>query len=253
MGKIVVITAGKGGCGKTLLTAALGSTLADLGKKVCLLDACLGMRSLDLALNMQDRVVFDLYDLSEEICGVEQALLSVRDRLSMVAAPQQDLPGGFGEKQFARVIERLKSRFDYLLVDTPGALSAITLLAVRHADEAVLVTLPCTAGERNTERAASILREQTDIPLHLLMNCCPKPRSGESEIFDPEAISAYLDLPLLGAVPLHEAAFATCLPWTQAGAWPEKVQSAVREAALRLDGKSIPLKAWKERRFPWRF
>ena len=129
MGKIIALAAGKGGTGKTLLTAALGERLAARGEQACLLDACAGLRGLDLSLGLQDQVVFDWLDLSREDCAMEQALLrGVGESLPcLIAAPQDLLPEDVDIAQLQKLLTRLQKRFDYVLIDTPSGIGSLTM------------------------------------------------------------------------------------------------------------------------------
>lgn len=250
MGKIIAITAGKGGSGKTTLTALLGAALAAQEKKVCLVDVCVGMRGLDMALHVQDKVVYDLYDLCEELCSMEQALLRQdQPALHMIAAPQLEVTEEMQGAKLQKCLERLKKRFDYVLLDTPGVSAPFTMALCRQADEIILVTIPGNAAARNAERAAAILREATDAPLWLLYNCYTGSGKQKSA---PDAEAAYLDIPLLGVIPLHESMFFTAVLEDKTPEnYPEKMRSAALEAAKRLNGENIPMKNYGARRFPW--
>ena len=128
MGKIIALAAGKGGTGKTLLTAALGERLAARAPQVCLLDACAGLRGLDLSLGLQDQVVFDWLDLSREDCTMEQALLrgAGEGQPYLLAAPQDLLPEDVDIAQLQKLLTRLQKRFDYVLIDTPSGIGSLT-------------------------------------------------------------------------------------------------------------------------------
>lgn len=252
MGKIIAITAGKGGSGKTALTAMLGLSLARQGKNVCLVDLCLGMRGLDMALGLQDQVVYDLFDLAQDECAMEQALLksAQSDNLHLVAAPQQEIADGLGERPLRRALERLQKRFDAVLLDTPDVLFPITQRACALADEMMLITLPGPCGERNAERAAALLHEKSSAPLSLIVNCYDKRLAASGKASAPDALSAYLDAPLIGLIPFSEEMRVAGLCGA-VDAYPDRTMAAADEIAQRLSGKDIPLKI-AVRRFPWR-
>ena len=152
MGKIIALAAGKGGTGKTLLTAALGERLAARGEQVCLLDACAGLRGLDLSLGLQDQVVFDWLDLSREDCAMEQALLRGvgEGQPYLLAAPQDLLPEDVDIAQLQKLLTRLQKRFDYVLIDTPSGIGSLTRSLCAMADETVLITTMDDASQRGT-------------------------------------------------------------------------------------------------------
>ena len=252
MGKIIVITGAKGGCGKTTLAAALGWALAEMGKSACLCDLCLGQRGLDLALGLENKVVFDLGDLACEDCTMEQALVGASiSNLSMIAAPAVSIGQEAGEKLLQKALPRLQKRFDYLVLDTPGAFDSLTQTACKMADDVVLVTVPGNAAARNTERASALLHDLTQAPLHLLMNCLDKKQIAAGRVPAPEAQAAYLDVPLIGNISLHEALYEASLARRLPGEYPERIRKEVFDTARRLCGEDIPLKPCVVRRFPW--
>lgn len=251
MGKIIAITSGKGGTGKTLLTAALGMTLAETGKKVCLVDGCFGMRGLDIALGAQDKVVFDFCDFCGNICTMEQALVKIRGgELYLLAAPQL-VPEDIERKQLVKGMERLKKRFDWVLIDTPviAVPTASELLAL--ADETLLISVPGDEAARNTERAAALIREKCDAPLSLMMNFFSKQLVTAGRVEPPDAIAAYLDVPLLGLVPYDEAIYHAAYEGRLLDEYPENVRDVLGRIALRLEGRQVPMKTYRARRLPW--
>ena len=250
MGKIIVLTGGKNGCGKTTLTAALGNALAGLGKTVCAVDACLGRRGLDLPLGLQDQVVYDLCDLADGACTMEQALLSAgREGLFLVSAPAEaaeERP----LKPLCKAAERLAKRFDFVLIDAPNTQSEVTLALCGAADEAVLITVPGDEAARATEQAAALLRERTQAPVSLVMNRHDARLPGIS-LPAPDALAAWLDLPLLGVVSRSEAVYVASFTHP-VPVYPEKIRRQIEALARRLCGESVPLSIEKARRFPWR-
>lgn len=251
MGKIIAITSSKGGAGKTLLTAALGMTLAEMGKKVCLTDACFGLRGLDIALGMQDKVVFDLMDLCGEVCDMEQALVKLdRGEAYLIAAPQL-IPDPLDEKSLSRGLNRLRKRFDYVLTDTPAALMPGAAQVLSRADEILLLTVPGDEAARNAERVSALIRDMTSAPVSLIMNFFSKRLVASGRVPPPDAISAYLDIPLAGIVPACEAIHCAAFEGRPLAAYPDKLRAAVRDIALTLCGQAVQLKTYHARRLPW--
>ena len=251
MGEMIALTGCKGGCGVTALTAALGRELARLGKKTCLADLCFGLRGLDMALRAQDRVVFDLLDLSQNVCPMEQALIPIDTNLHLVAAPQTQAPDDWTEKSLSHVLERLKKRFDFVLLDVPIATNPLAKIACCLADETVIVTVPGDMADRNTERVCALLRDNPDARLYLLMNRFSDRLIKGGLTPAPDATAAYLDMPLLGVIPQHEDVYAASFLKNTPQAFAAPVQSALHDAALRLTGEDVPLKQIRARRFPW--
>jgi len=253
MGKTIAITGAKGGCGKTLLTGALGAAIAAAGKKVCLVDGCIGLRGLDILLGVQDRVVFDWLDLCEKTCSVEQALIPAeRLNVRFIAAPQQEIDMGEIPEAFCKLTDRLKKRFDAVLLDIPGDLTPFMRQVCADADEAMLISVPGDAAARNAERMASLLYEtRGGKPISLVMNFFEKHLVTRGKTPAPDAVAAYLDLPLIGLIPASEALGDALFDHKLPDEYPERVKKAVEEMAQRLEGKDVPLPSFHERRFPW--
>lgn len=254
MGKIIALAAGKGGTGKSLLTAALGERLAARGKQVCLLDACAGLRGLDLCLGLQDQVVFDWLDLSREDCTMEQALLrGVGEGLpALLAAPQDLLPEQADISQLQKLLTRLQKRFDYVLIDTPSGICSLTRGLCAMADEIILITTMDDAAQRGTERLSALLREaQSDAAICLLVNCMA-PTRGKHASEAAAALAGYLDLPLCAAIGIDSTiitadARRAAAQGTRSPQW----LTALEQAADQLCGGDAPLKQDRVRRKLW--
>ena len=251
MGNLIAFTGCKGGCGVTAMTAALGRELAALHHKTCLVDLCFGLRGLDMALRVQDKVVFDLLDLSQDVCSMEQALIQIGDNLHLIAAPQMNASDDWTEKSLRHVLERLKKRFDFVLLDVPAVTDPLARMTCDLADETVIVTEPGDMADRNAERVCALLREKPDARLRLLMNRFSDRLIKGGLTPAPDATAAYLDVPLLGVIPQHEDVYAASFLKNTPQAFAAPVQSALHDAALRLTGEDVPLKQIRARRFPW--
>ena len=144
MCEVIAIVSGKGGVGKSTLARAAGLALSRSGKKVCLIDLDMGLRSLDILLGLQDRVVFDLADLGEGMCRLKQALVRPRDNENLALISAAQLRGGeaIGQVQLSRVVKGLKPHFDMVLIDCPAGIGRGFLNALHVSDRAVLVSVP---------------------------------------------------------------------------------------------------------------
>ena len=257
MGKIIVIASGKGGVGKTTLTAALGQALARMGKQVCLVDACMGLRGLDLMLNVQDRVVFDWGDLSsDEDCMMQQILVpcAQEQKLFMIAAPLvHDGDAQQLGKGFSRVLSRLEKRFDMVLVDSNSVFSAVTDAALKKAESCLLISTMGDMAQRNTENISSYLHEHYQAALYLIMNAMDDRQLASGATARPEDVSAYLDIPLLGSIRASSAVRDAFLRHETMEAYPDKIKKEIDESALRLAGRQVTAKPCRERRKLWFF
>src|SRR4029077_7281746 len=142
MAKVLVVTSGKGGVGKTTSTAALGAALAQVGQKVAVVDFDVGLRNLDLVMGAERRVVFDLINVVQGVAKLSQAL--IRDKrletLWLLPASQTRDKDALTEEGVARVISELKAKFDWVICDSPAGIERGATLAMRYADEAIIVT-----------------------------------------------------------------------------------------------------------------
>ena len=178
MAKVLVVTSGKGGVGKTTSTAALGAALAQSGEKVVVVDFDVGLRNLDLVMGAERRVVFDLINViqgdAKLAAGADprQAL----ETLSLLPASQTRDKDALTEEGVARVIAELREKFDWVICDSPAGIERGATLAMRHADAAVVVTNPEVSSVRDSDRIIGLLDSKTEkaekgerIEKHLLL------------------------------------------------------------------------------------
>ena len=244
MGKSLVITSGKGGVGKSTAAANLALALAEGGRKTVLIDANTGLRSLDVLLGMENRVVYDLSDLMEGVCRLRQALIRHPEceALSLIAASQLREGDSLPEEYLGEIVPALKEQFDWVIVDGASGVGQPFRASLAGADQALVVTLDDAISVRAAERVKALLREAGLPAPWLMVNRLrpEKPAKGEPPVW--EAVSRRLELRLLGAVPeddmIREAAQAG-VPLAREGLSP--AGSAFRRAARRLEGRELPV------------
>src|SRR5579864_8513038 len=154
MAKVLVVTSGKGGVGKTTSTAAMGAALAQAGQKVVVVDFDVGLRNLDLVMGAERRVVFDLINVVQGIAKLPQALIRDRrlDNLWLLPASQTKDKDALTEEGVSKIIAELKTRFDWIVCDSPAGIERGATLAMRYADEAIIVTNPEVSSVRDSDR-----------------------------------------------------------------------------------------------------
>jgi septum site-determining protein MinD len=213
MAKVVVVTSGKGGVGKTTSTAALGAALARTGDKVVVIDFDVGLRNLDLVMGAERRVVFDLINVIQGDAKLPQAL--IRDKrletLSLLPASQTRDKDSLTSDGVARVIDDIRKRFDWAICDSPAGIERGATLAMLHADIAIVVTNPEVSSVRDSDRIIGILDAKTAkaergerIDKHLLLTRYDAARAARGEMLKVEDVLEILSIPLLGIIPESE-------------------------------------------------
>src|SRR5713226_3424063 len=210
MTKVLVVTSGKGGVGKTTSTAALGAALAQLGEKVVVIDFDVGLRNLDLVLGAERRVVFDLINVVQGVAKLSQALIRDKrlENLWLLPASQTRDMDALTDEGVRSVIDDLRTRFDWVLCDSPAGIERGATLAMRYADEAVVVTNPEVSSVRDSDRIIGMLDSKTlkaekdeRIEKHLLLTRYDAGRAARGEMLKTEDVLEILSIPLLGIVP----------------------------------------------------
>ena len=210
MAKVLVVTSGKGGVGKTTSTAALGAALAESGQNVVVVDFDVGLRNLDLVLGAERRVVFDLINVVQGVAKLPQALIRDKriDTLSLLPASQTRDKDALTEEGVERVIAELREKFDWVICDSPAGIERGAILAMRFADAAVIVTNPEVSPVRDSDRIIGMLDSKTAkaekgerIEKHLLITRYDAARAARGEMLKIEDVLEILSTPLLGVVP----------------------------------------------------
>ena len=210
MANVVVVTSGKGGVGKTTSTAALGAALAQLGQNTVVVDFDVGLRNLDLVMGAERRVVFDLINVVQGGAKLSQALIRDKrvDNLWLLPASQTRDKDALTEQGVATVISELRTRFDWILCDSPAGIERGATLAMRHADAAVVVTNPEVSSVRDSDRIIGMLNSKTEkaekgecIAKHVLITRFDASRAARGEMLSITDVLEILSLPLLGIIP----------------------------------------------------
>jgi septum site-determining protein MinD len=213
MAKVVVVTSGKGGVGKTTSTAALGAALAQHGQNVVVVDFDVGLRNLDLVMGAERRVVYDLINVTHEIAKLPQALIRDKrlERLALLPASQTRDKDALTEEGVSRVINSLKQMFDWVFWDSPAGIERGATLAMRFADTAIIVTNPEVSSVRDSDRIIGILDAKTvkaergeRVDKHLLISRYDPARASLGEMLSIEDVLEILSTPLLGIIPESE-------------------------------------------------
>ncbi|AEE14320.1 septum site-determining protein MinD [Thermodesulfobium narugense DSM 14796] len=205
MGKCIVVTSGKGGVGKTTTSANLGGGLASLGKSVLLADVDIGLRNLDIIMGLEKRIVYDVMDVMEGRCKIQQAI--VRDKrlnsLYLLAASQIHDKSDLAEliDRFGEIIKGLKKEFDYVILDSPAGIEQGFMAASNFADEAIVVTTPEVTAVRDADRVIGLLEAKGIKDHYLILNRYRYAMVKSGNMLDVEDVLHILGIQLLGIVP----------------------------------------------------
>jgi septum site-determining protein MinD len=210
MTKVLVVTSGKGGVGKTTSTAALGAALAQAGENVVVVDFDVGLRNLDLVMGAERRVVYDMINVIQGDAKLAQALIRDKriDTLSLLPASQTRDKDSLTEEGVTKIIDQLREKFDWIICDSPAGIEKGAMMAMRHADVAVVVTNPEVSSVRDSDRIIGMLDSKTlkaerdeRIDKHLLLTRYDPARAARGEMLKTEDVLEILSIPLLGIVP----------------------------------------------------
>ena len=195
--KVVVVTSGKGGVGKTTTTAALGAALAQGGQKVALIDFDVGLRNLDLVMGAERRVVYDLINVVQGVAKLPQALIKDKriETLWLLPASQTRDKDALTEDGVARVIAELRETYDWVICDSPAGIERGATLAMRFADTAVIVTNPEVSSVRDSDRIIGLLDAKTEraergqrVEKHILVTRYDVQRAARGEMLSIEDV-----------------------------------------------------------------
>ena len=243
MGRVIVVTSGKGGVGKTTTTANLGMALAQRNRKVVVVDADFGLRNLDLLLGLENRVVYTAVDVLTGQCRLEQALVKDKRRANLVLLPaaQNRTKDSVNPAQMKQLIAALAKVFDYVLVDSPAGIEMGFQNAIAAATEALVVTTPEISAVRDADRVIGLLEANNIKKTHLIINRLRPKMVAANEMLSVEDVQEQLGIPLIGVVPDDEQVIVS----TNKGqplvlsSEPTLAGSAFENIARRLDGEKV--------------
>jgi len=211
--KIIVVTSGKGGVGKTTTSASFATGLALRGHKTVVIDFDVGLRNLDLIMGCERRVVFDFVNVITKEANLKQALIKDKriDNLYVLAASQTRDKDALSQAGVGRVLEELSEDFEYIICDSPAGIEKGALMAMYYADEAVVVTNPEVSSVRDSDRVLGILASKTQraekgerVKEHLVLTRYVPSRVAEGEMLSVEDVCEILAIDLLGVIPESE-------------------------------------------------
>jgi septum site-determining protein MinD len=199
-GRAIVVTSGKGGVGKTTTTANLGTALAQRGARVALVDADVGLRNLDIVLGLESRVKYHVLDVLEEKVDVDEALVADKhsETLFLLAAAQSREKDEVDTQKMRELIDRLRERFDYVLIDCPAGIELGFKNAVAGAQEAIVVCTPEVSAVRDVDRVVGLLGNA--FKPQLIINRLRPQLVKKGKMLSIDDVNGILRLPLLGVI-----------------------------------------------------
>ena len=206
MSEVIVITSGKGGVGKTTTAANIGIGLAQLGKKVVMVDTDIGLRNLDVVLGLENRIVYNLVDVVEGNCRMKQALIRDKryEQLYLLPSAQTRDKTSVTPEQMKKLCDELKQSFDFVLLDCPAGIEQGFANAVAGANKAIVVTTPEVSAIRDADRIIGLLEAQDLRDISLVINRIRPDMVKRGEMMSVDDVQEILAVPLLGILPDDE-------------------------------------------------
>lgn len=243
-GRVITITSGKGGVGKTTTTANLSAAVANMGKRVVCIDADIGLRNLDLIMGLEQRIRKDLVDLVERNAPLEEVLIQHRlqPNLFLIPASQSRDKSAVSPQQMITLCNQLREQFEMIFVDCPAGIERGFRNAVAPADEVIIVTNPEVSAVRDADRVIGILQaEKRKLPIRLVLNRVRPEMVRRGEMLSPDDIVDILgkEIRMIGVVPEDENIIIA----GNRGApnADSKAGQAYRDIARRLNGEDVPI------------
>lgn len=253
MSKVIVVTSGKGGVGKTTSAAAIATGLALKGKKTVVIDFDVGLRNLDLIMGCERRVVFDFINVINDGIRLNQALVKDKrvDNLSVLPTSQTRDKDALSKEGVEKVIDELRKDFDFIICDSPAGIEKGAHMALYHADEAIVVTNPEVSSVRDSDRILGILNSkskraeegQESVKQHLLLTRYDPDRVEDGNMLSLDHVLEILAIPVLGVIPQCQSVLqASNLGMPVILDEKSKAGSAYDDAVRRLMGETIDLR-----------
>lgn len=244
MGRVLVITSGKGGVGKTTTVANIGTGLASLGQKVVLLDTDIGLRNLDVVMGLENRIVYDIVDAATGQCKLKQAMIKDKrfENMYLIPAAQTKDKNAVNESQMKAICEELKEEFDFVLIDCPAGIEQGFKNAIAGADAAIVVTNPEVSAVRDADRIIGLLEANGLTEPKLIINRMRANMVKQGDMMGVDDMLEILAVKLLGVVP-EDDNIVISTNRGEPAVLDQKSQAgqAYRNIVQRIMGNNVPI------------
>lgn len=242
MSEVIVVTSGKGGVGKTTTSANVGTGLAKQGKKVCLIDTDIGLRNLDVVMGLENRIVYNLVDVIEGNCRVKQALIKDKRHQGLYLLPSAQTrdKSAVTPGQMVKMVEHLKTQFDYIILDCPAGIEQGFQNAIAGADRALVVTTPEVSAIRDADRIIGLLEAHEFSKIELIINRIKPDMVKRGDMMSQNDVVDILSIPLIGIVPDDENVVISTNQGEPLVGQPVPAGQAYENICNRILGKDVP-------------
>lgn len=249
MGEVIVVTSGKGGVGKTTITANIGAALAMLGKKVVLVDGDTGLRNLDILMGLENRVVYNLVDVIEGNCSLKQALIAHKKYpdLRMLPTSQMKNKNDVKPEEIITIIKTLKEEYDYVFIDSPAGIEQGFESSAIAAEKALVVVNPEVTSVRDADRVIGILDNMGIKDHKVIINRIDYEMVKNGDMLDVDDIINSLEVKIIGVIPSDKSITISINRGEPIGLDSNsKMGKIFGQIAMRIQGYEVPFEPFEE-------
>lgn len=244
MGKIIMVASGKGGTGKTTVVSNIGTALSKQGKLTVLVDMDVGLRNLDIALGLENNIVYDICDVLENSCTIDDALVKdpENDNLYILCSPQTKYSIEFQSDNAREMCDSLRNRFDYCIIDAPAGVGESFLQGLEASDEVIIIATPEIAALRDADRTVDLVSERKECSL--ILNRVRAELIEEGIMMNVDECIDMIGIPILGIVP-EDGMIERAALRGKSIVYDSPAATAFSNIARRIIGEEVPVMDFK--------